>query len=93
MNDPHNINDPFENIINQIKTSVDCADTGKVPYTPEQVMTMASDLIFVTGYFTAACHIWNQKPEVDKTWVEFKIYFSKEHHVCQHTQPTSAGVI
>ena len=49
MNAPHNTKKPFETIIDQIKTAVHFSGAGKVPYTPEQVMTTSYDLIFVTG--------------------------------------------
>ena len=65
MNVPHNINNPFETIIYQIKTVIKYSNTGKVPYTPEQVVTTAYDLIFVTGYFTNDCR-WKQNPVVEK---------------------------
>ena len=79
MNAPHNINDSFESIIEQIETAIDFANAVKVPYTLENVMTTDYDLIFVTGYFTNTCRQWNQKPEADKTCADFKSYFSEEH--------------
>ena len=71
MNAPHNINEPFESIIEKIETAVDFADAGMVPYTPDQVVMTDYNLIFVTGFFTDVCCRWNQKPTVDKTWAEF----------------------
>ena len=41
MNAPHNINYPFESIIEKVETAVDFADAGKVLYTPDQVVTTA----------------------------------------------------
>ena len=74
---PNNKNEPFKTIIDQIETAVDFADAGKVPYIPEQVVTTACDLIFVTGYFTNTCRQWNQNPVVEKTCAEFNSYFAK----------------
>ena len=34
MNAPHNINKPFETIIDQIKTEINFSDSGKSPYMP-----------------------------------------------------------
>ena len=67
MNALRNINEPFESIIKQIEMAVDFADARKVPYTLEQVVTMAYELIFATGYFTNACLWWNQKLASRKT--------------------------
>ena len=38
MNVSHNINEPFKTIIDQIETTVDFSDAGKVPYMTEQVV-------------------------------------------------------
>ena len=90
MNMPYNINEPFESIIKQIETVVDFANAGKVPYMPEQVATIASNLIFAMGYFTNACRRWNQRPLERNTWDNFKLYFAEEHHVWQKKLHTSA---
>ena len=58
-NTTHNTNTPFKPITNKIETAINFAGTGKVPYTPEQVVTIAYGLTFVTGYFTNACSQWN----------------------------------
>ena len=72
--------------------SINFADAGKVPYTQEQVVTTAYDLIFLMVYFNDACHRWNQNSAVDKTWTAFKRYFPEEHRLWHDTHPTSAGV-
>ena len=77
MNVPHNINKLFGSIIEHIETTVDFAKAIKFLYTPEQVVTVSYNLIFATGYFTDVCCQWNQKPEVSKTWAEFRIYLWK----------------
>ena len=66
MNAPHNTNKLFETIIEQIKTVVDFSDAGKILYTLEQFVTTSYDLIFVTGYFTYICLVWNKKMTVKK---------------------------
>ena len=52
-------------------------DDRKVPYTLEQIVATAFNLILVSGYFTKAFLRWNQKTDVDKTWMDFKSYFVK----------------
>ena len=91
MNAPQTINEPFDSIIKKIEMAVDFADAGKVPYTPEKVVTTEYDLIFTIGYFTDVCCWWNQNPAASKTWAESKIYFTEEHRFWQDTKPTSAG--
>ena len=77
MNAPHNINEPFESIIENIETAVDNSGAGKFVYTPEKVVTMAYNLIFATVYFANVCCLWKQNPAASKTWAEFKIYFTE----------------
>ena len=49
MDAPHNINKTFDSIINKIETAVEFTNAGKVPHTPEQVVTKEYNLIFATG--------------------------------------------
>ena len=55
MNAPHNINEPFNTIIDHIEMAIEFDNSRKVPYMPKQLVTTAYDLIFVTGYFTNTC--------------------------------------
>ena len=54
MNAPHSINELFVIIINQIEIATDFANSIKVPYIPEQVVTTSYGLIFVVGYLANA---------------------------------------
>ena len=87
----YDANQPLKTIINQIKTVVNFSDTGRVPYTPKHVSTTAYDLIFSTGYFTNSCPHWNTKPPADKTWENFKSFFSDKHPTWQETHLSLAG--
>jgi hypothetical protein len=40
--------------------------------------------IFATGHFMSACRRWNKKPNIEKTWSQFKAHFAPAHW--QHTQ-------
>jgi hypothetical protein len=40
--------------------------------------------IFATGKIVSACRRWNEKPNIEKTWAQFKAHFSAAH--CQHKQ-------
>jgi hypothetical protein len=42
------------------------------------------DKIFANGHFISACHRWNEKPNIEKTWSQFKTHFYAAH--CQHKQ-------
>ena len=51
----YNINQPFETVITYIENSVDFTDSGRSPFTPNQVATTNYELIFSTTYFTNSC--------------------------------------
>ena len=46
------VNQPFETVIDQIKTATDFTDAGRVPFTPKQVATTDYNLIVLTRYLT-----------------------------------------
>jgi hypothetical protein len=35
--------------------------------------------IFGTGHYISACRRWNEKPNIEKTWLQFKAHFSAAH--------------
>ena len=55
MTSAYEVNQPFETVIDQIKTDVNFADFVIVPFIPNQYITTAYDLILLTGYFTNSC--------------------------------------
>ena len=52
MKSYYDVNQPYETLINQIKTVVDFDNARIFPYTLEQAVTTAYDLILSTRYFT-----------------------------------------
>ena len=93
MTSSYNTNQPLKTFIDQIETSVNFSDSGRFPFTPKQVATTAYDLILSTGYFTNSCRRYNSKLLADKTWKNFKTFFSDKHQIWQETQPSLAGII
>ena len=66
---------PFESIINQIEDTVEYAAQGQAPFTEEQVLNNAYNLIFQTGMFERDCLDWVRKRADDKTWATLKTHF------------------
>ena len=52
MNSVYDLNQTFKTVIDQIEMVVNFDDSGRVPYTPEQVATTSYSLISSTDYFT-----------------------------------------
>ena len=47
------------------------------PYTDIQIVTIAENLIESTGFLTMDCREWNRTDKDQKTWVNFKVHFSR----------------
>jgi hypothetical protein len=47
--------------------------------------------IFATGHFMSAFRRWNEKPNAEKTWAQFKAHFSAAHHQHKKMQGESAA--
>jgi hypothetical protein len=63
---------------------VDYVEVGGFTIGPVQQISVAYTKIFATGSFMTACHRWNEKEAVDKTWTNLKIHFATAHR--QHKQ-------
>ena len=47
------------------------------PYTDTQIVTITKKLIESTGFYTMDCREWNRTDNAQKTWLNFKIHFSR----------------
>ena len=47
------------------------------PYTETQIVTIAENLIESTVFYTMDCREWNRTDNAQKTWVNFKVHFSR----------------
>ena len=52
---------------------------GHAPYTSSQAVNMAYIILSKTGKFETSLREWIRKPQVDKTWVNFKAHFTAAH--------------
>jgi hypothetical protein len=79
--DPHQAG---ESLFKQIQ---DCANyseaVGVIIGHPHQI-NVGYTKIFSTGNFMSACRRWNEKPNIETTWSQFKAHFAAAHR--QHKQ-------
>ena len=47
------------------------------PNTDTQIVTIAENWIESTGFYTIDCREWNRTDNAQKTWVNFKVQFSR----------------
>jgi hypothetical protein len=88
---PFNVNQPFQSIIQQIDEAVDYAIAGETPYTSEQIVTNAYNLVYNTGMFPESCREWRRRTAAAKTYDNFKAEFSLAHQDLRNLKTTSQG--
>ena len=85
--------DPSIDIELYFKKVEDCvhlvADTS--PYQPIQVINTAYEAMYSTGLYHESCETWDTKPDIDKTWANFKVYFQAEQTRINRRTAQSAG--
>ena len=75
MKEPWYPNQPFEQLVKQIQDAIDLADHVGVPYTPQQIVNVAYNLVERTGMFEIDCRVWREREateEEPKNWTTFK---------------------
>jgi hypothetical protein len=75
---------PVESPFKQIQDCADYSETGGVLFGNLQQINVGYAKIFATGHFMSACCRWNEKPNMEKTWAQFKTHFAAAHR--QHKQ-------
>jgi hypothetical protein len=75
---------PIESLLKQIQDCSECSKAGGVIIGHQQHINVGYAKIFSTGPFMSACHRWNEKPNIEKTWSQFKSHFTAAHR--QHKQ-------
>jgi hypothetical protein len=82
---------PIETLFDQVENAVDFAAAGNTPYSPEQVVATAYQLIFATGLFLDDCKVWKRQLDNYKTWANFKRDFTLSHRDFRETKTTTAA--
>ena len=66
----------FEAFVQQIEDGQEAVALQK-PYTDIQIVTISKNLIESTGFYTMDSREWNRTDKAQKTWVNFKLHFSR----------------
>jgi len=86
--------DPSQPIAIYFKAIDDCieyADDANTPYSREQIVNTVYLGVFSSGFYNEACKEWQRKPEVDKTWLNFKTFFGREYRDLREQQRVTSG--
>jgi hypothetical protein len=85
---------PVEYLFKQIQDCADYSEAGGVLIGHPQHINVGYAKIFATGHFMSACQRCNEKPNVEKTWAQFKTHFAAAHHQRKQMQgesPATSG--
>ena len=85
------MNQPIGGLFEKIEDAVEYADAGHNPYTPLQVVTNTFHLVLQTGMFVQDCKDWKRTTPEDKTWANFKTFFTTAHQEWRESQATTSG--
>ena len=80
----------FEEFVEQIDTAVDAVAT-QVPYTRQQIVSIAFTMVENSGIYYDGAKEWHQKDTADKTWEAFKKVFAREFREIRVQPRTSAS--
>jgi len=91
MNKAWDPSTPFETLIEQIEESMEVADSANQAFSDAQILTLAFTLVYNTGLYFDECKEWKAKPEADKTWDAFKIFFLTAQTELREQQQATSG--
>ena len=89
---PYDLNQPIEPLYEQIDNDIAFAEVADNAYTGKQIVAIAYEIIFQTGIYADDCKLWRKKAKADKTWPEFKVYFTDAIHDLRQSKATAGTV-
>jgi hypothetical protein len=75
---------PVESLFKQIQDCANYYEPGGFTIGCPHQINVGYAKIFSTGHLMSACRRWNEKPNIEKTWSQFKAHFAAAHR--QHKQ-------
>ena len=82
-------NMPIEMLFDQIEDAQDFASAAGQPYSNNQLLTTAYNLVYATGLFFDDCKAWNRLPANQKTMDHFKMTFQQAQRELRDQQRTA----
>ena len=78
MNLPYDPMEPFSVFITRIEDGIDLVEATGAPYSKNQIIKKAANLIVKAQCFPEGIREWKRKAAIDQTWATFKIHFGQE---------------
>jgi len=89
----YNVPLPIEPLYNQVEDAIKYVASGGTPYSPEQVLAIAYNMIAQTKALSRACKEWRRQNIIYKTRLQFQINFSLAHKVMCNNQLESDELV
>jgi len=76
---------PIDTIFNAIVALAELADAAAVPYSEQQQLTIAYNILNRSGRFVSDIKEWKRKPAAERNWINFKLHFRRAHDELRET--------
>ena len=76
---------PVDCVFTLVEDLAVLADAGKAPFSPEQIINFAYNVINKTRKFGNDVKLWNRFAAPNKTWISFKIHFRQAQEELRET--------
>ena len=77
---PYDVNQPIESLFDPVENCGEYADAGNTPYSLEQVIGIAFQIVYQNGLFIDDCKSWKRLTTQQKNWTGFKTFFATAHN-------------
>ena len=88
---PYDASAPIETLWEQIEEAIAFAGAAEAPYTAQQVLNNAYDLLHKTGQFKDELKEWRRLPVPQQTWPLFKRMMTRAHRDLRRQAAAGAG--
>jgi hypothetical protein len=82
-------NESIETLYNQLGSATNFADAAGTPYSANQLITTAYNLVFKAGLYADTCRDWRRRSTAQKTWTNFQADFSEATQDLRESKSTS----
>jgi hypothetical protein len=89
---PYNPKDPPEILFKRCSDCQEIAIIAKVPYTQEQLLMNAIDLLQQCGLYTRDLDDWDRRPEATKTWLHIRPFIQEAYQRRLHSGAITTGM-
>ena len=76
---------PIDTLFNSIIALAELADAANVPYSEQQKITIAYNILNRSGRFVSDIKEWKRRPVAERDWTNFKLHFRRAHDELRET--------